>query len=491
VRHADIRTEHIAEFHHWMESDVLSEKAKKRLNAIVYYFEHKTSIEQTASLFGTTPSALRRWLDSFNPEKPSSLEEKNRRPKTVRTSDIDEKTAECIREYRKTLPRIGKEEIAVKLVKEHGAVASASSIARLIESECLYFADCPLHRRKRLHAAMKGKPITLITKKQSTTTSAPTLSRWFGVFKWMQRSFFILALLCITFFGITKTHAAVNAKTLFVNTEAFQTIDNGDQSTNVELRFGSIGESIYWDVVQNQFDITDDLHVDNNITGSGGLAIEANIRAKADITLNSDNDTNNAVLTFGNSTLVQTLSFIHASQKFRFSVSLDVAGTISGSVLRASNMTVSGAVVYSSGSQLMQTAKGSSGQLLISQATSAPKWANPVGGMIWYFDGTQAVTTSKGPQITMPFALTLSGITLKAKGAPTGAALIYDINKDGTTIFSTRPQINAGATNGGTGAVFSTTNLTVNSVLTIDIDQVGSTFAGSGITVMLKGTRRY
>jgi hypothetical protein len=83
------------------------------------------------------------------------------------------------------------------------------------------------------------------------------------------------------------------------------------------------------------------------------------------------------------------------------STMLNVRGTISGAMLRAGNMTVSGAVVYSSGNTLMQTAKGLSGQLLIAQGTNAPKWATPVGGMMWYFDGTQAVATSKGPQITI------------------------------------------------------------------------------------------
>jgi len=170
---------------------------------------------------------------------------------------------------------------------------------------------------------------------------------------------------------------------------------------------------------------------------------------------------------------------------------LEVVGTISGSLIRASNMTVSGAIVYSSGNTLMQNAKGQSGQLLIAQGTNAPQWKDPGGGMIWYFDGTQAVTTMKGPQITMPMALTLSGISLKAKGAPTGAALIYDINKDGVSIFSTRPQIDAAAITGGSNAVFSTTVLPADSVLTIDIDQVGSTFAGSGVTIILKGIRRY
>ena len=39
--------------------------------------------------------------------------------------------------------------------------------------------------------------------------------------------------------------------------------------------------------------------------------------------------------------------------------------------------------------------------------------------------------------------------------------------------------------------VLSTMNLTAGSELTLNVDQVGSTFAGSGLTIMLTGTRRY
>lgn len=366
----------------------------------------------------------------------------------------------------------------------------------------------------------------------------------------MSRKYFQYRLTLLTIVAfVCYTVPLASAAPLLVNTEAFQSIDRGDSATNVELRFGASSESIYWDILKARFDVTDDLHVEDNLTSSGGLAIEQNIRAKGNsFNLNSNNNASDTVFTFGNATLAQTLSFIHSSQKFRFSTSLDVAGTLSGSALtisnlrncdtidtdangvftcgtdaggssglsqsdadaryvrksgdtmtgslttaslRVSNLTVSGSVLFSSGSKVTPTAKGLSGQLLISQATAAPKWATPVGGMIWYFDGTQSVATSKGPQITMPFGVTLSGVTLKAKGAPTGAALIIDISKNGSSIFSTRPQINAGSTTGGTGAVISSPNIPTNASLTLDIDQVGSTFAGSGITIMLTGTRRY
>jgi hypothetical protein len=170
---------------------------------------------------------------------------------------------------------------------------------------------------------------------------------------------------------------------------------------------------------------------------------------------------------------------------------LEVVGTISGSLLRASNMTVSGAVVYSSGNTLKQNAKGASGQLLISQATSAPKWATPVGSMVWYLDSTITAGSNQGAIVTMPFGMLASSGSLRIKGAPTGADLIVDIKKNGTTIFSTKPKILAGATIGGKNMVLSTTDLGIGSEITVSVDQVGSTFAGSGLTIMLNGTRKY
>lgn len=550
MERTDIQIRHIAEFHRWMEGDALSEKAKQRLRCILHYFENNTSIAEASAAYGMQPGALRRWLDRFDPNDASSLEEKTRRPGSVRTTSIPAHVAALIRDYRVASPKMGKEDIALALKRDHDVHVSASAIGRLIERDCLYFGDSPLHTRKRLMARLEMLSSQTDVSQTSHSVSE-TLNAVRGKRKWFRRgsnvwkrviaACFVVVLL---FVRVPVVHGET---TPLVNTESFQTIDGGSQTTDVELRFGNLtGEKLFWDVLQSRFDFTDDLHVQDNLTGSGGLAIEQNIRAKGDMTINSNNAAADATFTFGNSVLAQTLKFAHASQKFRFSTSLDVVGTMSGyaltvsalrncdtidtdsngvmscgtdggaggglsqtdadarylrlaggtmtgsiTVLRASNMTVSGAIVYSSGSSLRQNAKGASGQVLISQGTAAPKWANPVGGMIWYFDGTQSVTTSKGPQITMPFGLTLSGVTLKAKGAPTGAALIYNIKKDGVTIFSTRPQINAGATTGGTTAVLSTTVIPVNSVLTLDVDQVGSTFAGSGVTIQLTGTRKY
>ncbi len=279
--------------------------------------------------------------------------------------------------------------------------------------------------------------------------------------------------------------------------EAAVAIDAAGTSVAPHLLFGYQGtfDTNLFRSASNTLKTNDALEVDGNLTFGDAISDAITVNAAA---WTFANDTNFALSGGVNGLSFDTDTFSVDAENNRIGINttapktrLEVVGTISGSLIRASNMTVSGAIVYSSGNTLMQNAKGQSGQLLIAQGTNAPQWKDPGGGMIWYFDSTQAVATSKGPQITMPIALTLSGISLKAKGAPTGAALIYDINKDGVSIFSTRPQIDAAATTGGTNAVFSTTVLPANSLLTIDIDQVGSTFAGSGVTIILKGIRRY
>jgi hypothetical protein len=172
---------------------------------------------------------------------------------------------------------------------------------------------------------------------------------------------------------------------------------------------------------------------------------------------------------------------------------LDVAGAISGSLLRLGNFsTSSGVLAYSSGGVLVPTALGTSGQLLISRGTAAPAWKSAVmsTSLLWYINTVQ-VTGTGGAIVPLPFDMTVTGVDLWVKGRPQGSAIIVDIKRNGVTIFSTKPQINANTSSGGSAAVFSATALAEQSVLTVSIDQVGSALAGSGLTVLLKGTRGY
>lgn len=108
-------------------------------------------------------------------------------------------------------------------------------------------------------------------------------------------------------------------------------------------------------------------------------------------------------------------------------------------------------------------------------------------------DETTSLTTGVAKvTLRVPYAMTLTAVRLNVNTAPTGSALVVNVKLNGTTIFSTKPQIDA-ATKTSVGssvtAVLSTTALTDDGELTIDIDQIGSTVAGKGLKVWLIGTR--
>ena len=199
-----------------------------------------------------------------------------------------------------------------------------------------------------------------------------------------------------TLLGTMIPHTAIAASswspTLLVNTESFQSIDDGDGTTNIELRFGDGAiEKIIYDVTNDRFQFTRGINVGGNIRGTGSLTIlghmsgnslfvkgsttlgnnlsvtgainattnitargylsgsalrvsgpaevhgalaaSGSVRTDGDLTINDDAGATDATLTFGNSTANQTLKYLNSSQKFQFSKGISVLGNISGSTL--------------------------------------------------------------------------------------------------------------------------------------------------------------
>jgi ssDNA-binding replication factor A large subunit len=71
---------------------------------------------------------------------------------------------------------------------------------------------------------------------------------------------------------------------------------------------------------------------------------------------------------------------------------------------------------------------------------------------------------------------------------PTGSAVIVDVLKNGTTVFTTqanRPTIAVG-TNSSTDQVPDVTQINPGDYLTVQIAQVGSTVAGSDLTTTIR-----
>jgi hypothetical protein len=147
--------------------------------------------------------------------------------------------------------------------------------------------------------------------------------------------------------------------------------------------------------------------------------------------------------------------------------------TVTAHTASATSATCSAATAdHSSGVKVVQA-------VLASDLTNAAR-------VVYYFaiSGDAAVTTGT---VQLPFFgdHTIEKVALWADTGPTGASLIVDANLNGTTIFTTqshRPTITAGNTDGESGTP-DVTDATDGDYLTIDVDQVGSSTAGSDITV--------
>jgi len=159
---------------------------------------------------------------------------------------------------------------------------------------------------------------------------------------------FIAGLACVSLcFTTTGAHASSWSPTLLVNTESFQIIDEGDSSTDIEIRFGdTLNEKLYFERDESRFRFSDDVHVDGNLSASGTLAITGaatlqgattinntldttgNITTDANLTINEDNGGADAVLTFGNDGGTESLTFSDTSNNFELSDDLDVTGAI-------------------------------------------------------------------------------------------------------------------------------------------------------------------
>ncbi|MBI2635900.1 hypothetical protein HYW84_01075 [Candidatus Peregrinibacteria bacterium] len=74
------------------------------------------------------------------------------------------------------------------------------------------------------------------------------------------------------------------------------------------------------------------------IRNGGGFNASGALLTNSDATINSDRGAADAVLTFGNATLNQTIKFLNTSQRFQFSSNVSVLGNLSGATLNVNSL---------------------------------------------------------------------------------------------------------------------------------------------------------
>ncbi|MFA7681793.1 MAG: hypothetical protein WCX61_02060, partial [Candidatus Peribacteraceae bacterium] len=103
--------------------------------------------------------------------------------------------------------------------------------------------------------------------------------------------------------------------TLLVNTESFNTIDVGDGTTDIELRFGTTELRLFWDTGNSRFEFTQSVYVQGALTASGAVII-------------NDDDVGDATLTFGNDAGDETIIFSDSTNQFEISDDAQIGGNL-------------------------------------------------------------------------------------------------------------------------------------------------------------------
>lgn len=106
---------------------------------------------------------------------------------------------------------------------------------------------------------------------------------------------------------------------------------------------------------------------------------------------------------------------------------------------------------------------------------------------VFTYTGTLAVATGVA-RLYFEETLTIKSVRASVGTTPAGSTIIIDVNKNGSTIFSTqanRPTIAIAGSTSGLITNMNTTSIVSGDYLTIDIDQVGSTSAGADLTVQV------
>ena len=108
-------------------------------------------------------------------------------------------------------------------------------------------------------------------------------------------------------------------------------------------------------------------------------------------------------------------------------------------------------------------------------------------------DETSDLTTGEKVVFRMPYAYTVEAVRASLTTAATGGTLLtVDINEGGTTILSTKLTIDASETSSTTAttpAVISDSALADDAEMSIDIDAIGSTNTGKGLKVYIIGNK--
>ena len=119
----------------------LSREAKLRLRVLEYYYKKSNrNVTLTARYFGVSRNFVYKWIKRCRRWDLSSLENRSRRPKHVRTAQYDSNLVGIIRKIRKEYPSFSAVKISVLLLRDYAIKVSSATVGRIIKKFNLFFS---------------------------------------------------------------------------------------------------------------------------------------------------------------------------------------------------------------------------------------------------------------------------------------------------------------------------------------------------------------
>ncbi len=305
-----------------------------------------------------------------------------------------------------------------------------------------------------------------------------------------------IALVALLFGTPLSAVASSWSPTLLVNTESFQIIDDGDGTTDIELRFGdSANERIYWDVSAARFDFTDDVYIEGNLQVTGtasGQIIHADQTLSSSGSLVWEGTASGAALwvsTFEGAGLTDcdaaSSKVIWDATTKKFTCGTDDTGSAGISFGEASTWfvnddgdTMTGALIINdeSNAQAALEVQGTaSGRIVRAQDALNSSGTLTVDGEALFRDNVTFGSTVKLNNVTYTFPFsdgTSSGKVLKTDGA-------------GNLVWSTDTDTDTNTTyTAGNGLNLNSTTFQLNATVTGTLLQASTTLASSGTLVV-------
>ena len=133
-----------------IKSIKLSKQAKHRLAVIEYYlYKSDSNVCLTCRHYGIGRSYFYKWWNRYNPKNLNSLENRSKRPNTVRQATYNYNLVKLVRKLRTDKPSYSSKKLKRILKRDYDISYSHSTIGRIIKKYNLYFTAAIKAAKKR------------------------------------------------------------------------------------------------------------------------------------------------------------------------------------------------------------------------------------------------------------------------------------------------------------------------------------------------------